>query len=46
VIGATAASIGTEPVFGSVLIITLVLAYAASRLPRCGCRSARTRARS
>jgi MFS family permease len=33
VIGATAASIGTEPVFGSVLIVTLVLAYAASRLP-------------
>jgi MFS family permease len=36
VIGATAASIGTEPVFGSVLIITLVLAYAASRLPEAG----------
>jgi MFS family permease len=33
VLGALAASIGTEPVFGSVLIITWGLAYAASRLP-------------
>jgi MFS family permease len=33
VLGALAASIGTEVVFGSVLIVTLALAYAASRLP-------------
>ena len=33
VLGALAASIGTGPVFGSVLVITLGLAYAASRLP-------------
>lgn len=33
VLGALAASIGTELVFGSVLIVTLGLAYAASRLP-------------
>jgi MFS family permease len=33
VLGAAAASIGTEPVFGSVLIVTLVLAFAAWRLP-------------
>jgi MFS family permease len=33
VLGALAASIGTGPVFGSVLIATLGLAYAASRLP-------------
>ena len=32
-LGAVAAEIGTEPVFGSVLIITLVLAFFASRLP-------------
>ncbi len=32
-LGALAASIGTEPVFGSVLIVTLGLAYAAWRLP-------------
>jgi MFS family permease len=32
-LGAIAASIGTEPVFGSVLVIALVLSYAASRLP-------------
>jgi len=32
-LGAIAASVGTEPVFGSVLIVTAVLAYAASRLP-------------
>jgi MFS family permease len=33
VLGALAASIGTGPVFGSVLVITVALAYAASRLP-------------
>jgi MFS family permease len=33
VLGAAAAAIGTGPVFGSVLIVALVLAYAASRLP-------------
>lgn len=33
VLGALAASIGTELVFGSVLIVSLALAYAASRLP-------------
>jgi MFS family permease len=33
VLGAAAASIGTGPVFGSVLVITLALAYAASRFP-------------
>jgi MFS family permease len=33
VLGALAASIGADVVFGSVLIVTLVLAYAASRLP-------------
>jgi MFS family permease len=33
VLGALAASIGTGPVFGSVLVITLFLAFAASRLP-------------
>jgi MFS family permease len=32
-LGALAASIGTELVFGSVLLVTLALAYAASRLP-------------
>ena len=31
-LGAIAASIGTEPVFGSVLVVTVVLAIAASRL--------------
>jgi MFS family permease len=36
VLGAAAASIGTEPVFGSVLVIALGLAYAASRLPEAG----------
>ena len=35
-IGALAASIGTGPVFGSVLVIALGLAYAASRLPESG----------
>ncbi|MBK5219943.1 MAG: MFS transporter [Thermoleophilia bacterium] len=35
-LGALAGSIGTGPVFGSVLIISLVLAYAASRLPETG----------
>ena len=33
VIGAVAAAVGTGPVFGSVLAISLVLAFAASRLP-------------
>lgn len=33
VLGALAGSIGTELVFGSVLVVTLALAYAASRLP-------------
>jgi MFS family permease len=33
VLGALAAAIGTGPVFGSVLIVTLALAYGASRLP-------------
>jgi MFS family permease len=33
VLGALAGSIGTEPVFGSVLLITVLLAIAASRLP-------------
>jgi MFS family permease len=32
-LGALAASVGTELVFGSVLIVTAALAYAASRLP-------------
>lgn len=32
-LGAAAGSIGTEPVFGSVLVITLILSFAASRLP-------------
>ncbi len=32
-LGAIAAEVGTEPVFGSVLLITLVLAFFASRLP-------------
>lgn len=32
-LGAAAGEIGTEPVFSSVLVITLALAYAASRLP-------------
>ncbi|HET7121550.1 MAG TPA: MFS transporter [Solirubrobacterales bacterium] len=32
-LGALAASIGTEPVFGSVLVIALVLSYGAWRLP-------------
>lgn len=36
VIGAAAASVGTELVFGSVLIVTLALAYAASRTPEDG----------
>jgi MFS family permease len=31
-LGAVAASIGTEPVFGSVLVVTLLLAYGASRM--------------
>jgi MFS family permease len=35
-LGALAGSVGTEPVFGSVLLITFVLAYAASRLPEAG----------
>jgi MFS family permease len=35
-LGALAASIGTELVFGSVLVIALALAYAASRLPEAG----------
>jgi MFS family permease len=35
-LGALAASIGTEVVFGSVLVIALALAYAASRLPESG----------
>lgn len=35
-LGALAGSIGTAPVFGSVLVITLVLAYAASRFPDSG----------
>ena len=35
-LGALAGSIGTGPVFGSVLIITAGLAYAASRLPEAG----------
>lgn len=32
-LGAIAASVGTEPVFGSVLLVAVGLAYAASRLP-------------
>jgi MFS family permease len=32
-LGAIAAEVGTEPVFGSVLLITLILAFFASRLP-------------
>jgi MFS family permease len=32
-LGAAAGSIGTEPVFSSVLVITLILSFAASRLP-------------
>jgi MFS family permease len=32
-LGAVAGSIGTEPVFGSVLVITLALSYGASQLP-------------
>jgi MFS family permease len=32
-LGAAAGSIGTEPVFGSVLVITSLLAFVASRLP-------------
>lgn len=32
-LGAIAASIGTEPVFSSVLVVTILLAIAASRLP-------------
>lgn len=32
-LGAIAGSIGTEPVFGSVLVITLLLSFGASRLP-------------
>lgn len=35
-LGAIAASVGTEPVFGSVLAITAGLAYAASRTPEAG----------
>jgi MFS family permease len=35
-LGALAASIGTGVVFGSVLVISLALAYAASRLPESG----------
>jgi MFS family permease len=33
VIGALAASVGTGPVFGSVLVVTLLLSYGALRLP-------------
>jgi MFS family permease len=36
VLGALAGSIGTGPVFGSVLVIAIGLAYAASRLPEAG----------
>jgi MFS family permease len=36
VLGAAAASIGTEPVFGSVLVVAVALAYMASRLPEAG----------
>jgi MFS family permease len=36
VLGALAGAVGTGPVFGSVLIITFALAYAASRLPEAG----------
>lgn len=32
-LGALAAEVGTEPVFGAVLVISLVLAFVASRLP-------------
>jgi MFS family permease len=32
-LGALAASVGTEPVFGAVLVVALVLAYIASRFP-------------
>jgi len=35
-LGALAGSVGTEPVFGSVLLISLVLAFAASRMPESG----------
>lgn len=35
-VGAAAASIGTEIVFGSVLVITAILAFGASRLPEVG----------
>ena len=35
-LGAIAGSIGTEPVFSSVLVITVILAVAASRLPESG----------
>lgn len=35
-LGALAASIGTGPVFGSVLVLTAYLAYAAARLPEAG----------
>jgi MFS family permease len=35
-LGALAGSIGTVPVFGSVLAISLALAYAASRIPEAG----------
>lgn len=35
-LGAAAATVGTGPVFGSVMIVALALAYAASRLPEVG----------
>jgi len=35
-LGAAAAAIGTGPVFGSVLVVALALAYGASRLPEAG----------
>lgn len=35
-LGAAAGSIGTEPVFSSVLVVTTALAFAASRLPDAG----------
>ena len=36
-LGALAASVGTEPVFGAVLVVALVLAAVASRFPESGC---------
>jgi MFS family permease len=35
-LGALAGSVGTEPVFGSVLLVSFALAFAASRLPESG----------